>query len=70
MLVSDLHERNIMRDRDGNPTIIDALIGPISHGSRQRLAWLRDAVEDAQDRRKGLPVKIRGGLVAAPDDEL
>lgn len=34
MLVSDLHERNIMRDRDGNPTIIDALIGPISHGSR------------------------------------
>jgi len=26
MLVSDLHERNIMRDRDGFPTIIDALL--------------------------------------------
>lgn len=37
---------------------------------QQRLAWLRDAVEDAQLRRKGLPVKIRGGLVAAPDEEL
>jgi hypothetical protein len=36
----------------------------------RHLAWLRDAVEDAQLRRKGLPVKIRGGLVASPDEEL
>lgn len=70
LLVSDLHERNIMRDRDGHPTIIDALLGSVSHASKQRLAWLRDAVDDAQLRRKGLPVKIRGGLVAAPDEEL
>ena len=70
MLVSDLHERNIMRDRDGHPTIIDALLGSVSHASKRHLAWLRDAVEDAQARRKGLPVKIRGGLVAAPDEEL
>jgi hypothetical protein len=66
----DLHERNIMRDRDGHPTIIDALLGSVSHASKRHLAWLRDAVEDAQARRKGLPVKIRGGLVAAPDEEL
>ena len=51
-------------------TIIYALLGSVSHASKQRLAWLRDAVEDAQLRRKGLPVKIRGGLVAAPDEEL
>jgi hypothetical protein len=70
MLLSDLHERNIMRDRDGFPTIIDALLGPVSHASKQRLAWLRDAVEDARDRRKGLPVKVRGGLVPSPDEEL
>jgi hypothetical protein len=40
------------------------------YASKQRLAWLRDAVEEAQVRRKGLPVKIRGGLVTAPDEEL
>jgi hypothetical protein len=42
----------------------------VSHASKKRLALLRDAVEDAQLRRKGLLVKIRGDLVAAPDEEL
>lgn len=53
-----------------SPTIIDALLGSVTHASKQSLAWLRDAVEDAHLRRKGLPVMIRGGLVAAPDEEL
>jgi len=69
MLVSDLHERNIMIDGDGRPTIIDALLGSVSHVAKQ-LPWLSDAIEDAQDFRKGLPVKVRGGLIEAPDDEL
>lgn len=70
MLVSDLHDRNIMIDGDGNPTIIDALLGSISHVSRHALPWLSDAIEDAQDFRKGLPVRVRGGLIESPDDEL
>ncbi len=53
-LVSDLHSRNIMRDREGNPTIIDALIGPVFPNVLRRLAWLRHAVEDAEYRRNGL----------------
>ena len=34
-LISDLHHRNIMRDREGNPTIIDALIGPFANSPAQ-----------------------------------
>jgi hypothetical protein len=52
-LISDLHHRNIMRDREGNPTIIDALIGPVPPAARRKLAWLRNAVEDAEDARCG-----------------
>ncbi len=52
-LISDLHDRNIMRDREGNPTIIDALIGPIPPTALRKLAWLRNAVEDAEDVRCG-----------------
>ncbi len=57
-LISDLHHRNIMRDREGNPTIIDALIGPVEEDAKRKLAWLRDAVEDAESIRHGRePVK-------------
>jgi hypothetical protein len=52
-LISDLHHRNIMRDREGNPTIIDALIGPVSEPAQRKLAWLRNTVEDAEDLRCG-----------------
>lgn len=52
-LVSDLHVRNIMRDRDGNPTIIDALIGPVLSSARRKLAWLNHALEDAEALRHG-----------------
>jgi hypothetical protein len=52
-LISDLHNRNIMRDREGNPTIIDALIGPVPPAAWRKLTWLRNAVEDAEDARCG-----------------
>jgi hypothetical protein len=51
-LVGDLHERNIMRDQDGIPTIIDALIGPVPQAAIKELRWLREAVEDAQALRE------------------
>ena len=42
-----------MRDREGNPTIIDALIGPVPPTAQRKLAWLRNAVDDAEDVRYG-----------------
>ncbi|MDB6076309.1 MAG: hypothetical protein JWO82_56, partial [Akkermansiaceae bacterium] len=70
-LVSDLHNRNIMRDREGKPTIIDALTGPVDGEALRQLAWLRNGVEDAEDRRCGRPKRKRlafGDDVA--DDDL
>jgi hypothetical protein len=70
-LVSDLHNRNIMRDREGHPTIIDALTGPVPDTALRKLAWLRNGVEDAADRRNGHPRRQRlafGENVA--DDDL
>lgn len=58
-LVSDLHNRNIMRDREGRPTIIDALTGPVPPDAMRQLAWLRNGVEDAEDRRHGRPKRKR-----------
>ncbi len=58
-LISDLHHRNIMRDREGNPTILDALIGPVPATALRKLAWLRNAVDDAEDVRCGRELKKR-----------
>lgn len=69
-LVGDLHERNIMRDADGRPTIIDALIGPVPPLALRQLHWLREAVEDAEALRQGLPLKQRKGFGDVADDEL
>lgn len=51
-LVGDLHERNIMRDVNGNPTIIDALVGQITQTSRRELPWLDAACREALQFRK------------------
>ena len=69
-LVSDLHDRNIMRDADGNPTIIDALIGPVPPEAVRRLKWLRDAVEDARALREGKPLEKRQRFEDVDDDSL
>jgi hypothetical protein len=68
-LVSDLHHRNIMRDREGNPTIIDALIGPAPPAAQRKLAWLRDAIHDAQDVRLGRPLRKRFRFGDDTDDD-
>ena len=68
-LISDLHLRNIMRDREGNPTIIDALIGPVPPNALRKLAWLRDAVEDAEFVRRGHEPKTRLRFGDNTDDD-
>ena len=47
-LVADLHNRNIMRDQNDAPTIIDALIGPVTPAAYLKLRWLQDQVADAK----------------------
>lgn len=68
-LISDLHPRNIMRDREGNPTIIDALIGPVPLFAERKLAWLRNAVEDAEDIRYGREPRNRLRFGDGTDDD-
>ncbi len=69
-LVGDLHERNIMRDPDGTPTIIDALIGPVPPVALKELRWLREAVEDAQALRENRPAQQRPRFEDVDDDSL
>jgi len=47
-LVGDLHERNVMRDANGDPTIIDALLGEVTAAARRELSWLATACEEAR----------------------
>ena len=47
-LVADLHNRNIMRDQADAPTIIDALIGPVTPAAFIKLQWLQAQVADAK----------------------
>jgi hypothetical protein len=69
-LVGDLHERNIMRDQDGTPTIIDALIGPVPPAALKELRWLREATEDAQALRENQPAPQRQRFEDVDDDSL
>jgi hypothetical protein len=69
-IVGDLHERNIMRDAHGNPTIIDALVGAVSPAMVKELQWLSDAIEDAQALREGKPLPKRKAFEDVNDDEL
>jgi hypothetical protein len=69
-LVSDLHQRNIMRDSDRTPTIIDALIGPVPSAALERLTWLQHAVEDAQALREGRDLPKRKRFEDVDDDLL
>jgi hypothetical protein len=69
-LVGDLHERNIMRDQDGTPTIIDALIGPVPSVALKELRWLREATEDAQALRLNRPAQQRLRFEDVDDDSL
>lgn len=69
-LVSDLHKGNIMRDGSDSPTIIDALTGLIPPLAYQHLQAVREAVEDARDRREGRPIRQRRRFDDVADSEL
>lgn len=69
-LIDDLHERNIMRSIENQPTIIDALVGSVTPLALRKLNWLRNACEDSRCLRLGIPLKKRSGLDDVDDDEL
>ena len=69
-LIDDLHERNIMRSGEGEPTIIDALVGPVTPMAFRKLKWLRDACQDAECLRMGRPLPERKGFSDVDDDSL
>lgn len=51
-LVGDLHERNIMRDANGSPTIVDALVGEVTAEACRDLPWHNAARADAESFRE------------------
>ncbi len=69
-LVSDLHEFNIMRSFNEEPTVIDALIGEVTPEVRAHHSWLVAAEIQAQKFRE--LGREPGGLLQIPesDDEL
>jgi len=69
-LIDDLHERNIMRSAENEPTIIDALVGSVTPLAFRKLSWLRNACEDARWLREGKPLPIRQGFEDVEDDLL
>lgn len=69
-LLGDLHERNIMRNNHGEPTIIDALVGRIDSSVLRQIRNLAIAVNDARCLRLDLPLPERQLFDDVNDDEL
>ena len=69
-IMSDLHPGNIMREPDGQPCIIDALLAPIAPGLIETDRLLREAVEDARAWREDRPRKGGDPFAFVSDDEL
>lgn len=69
-IIGDLHPRNIMRDGDGKPTIIDALVAPVPPFFFRGHRWLRDSSADARALRLGLPPPERKLFDDVNDEEL
>lgn len=68
-IVCDLHNGNIMRNRENAPTIIDALVGPLPSEVFGKLAWAREASEDSRALRLGLPPVKRLKFGEGVDDD-
>lgn len=68
-IICDLHNRNIMRDRDGHAVIIDALIGEVNDYDRARIPWLEAAAKDAKHFRETGEIP-RDTFGDVDDDEL
>jgi hypothetical protein len=57
-IICDLHNGNVMKDRERRATIIDALIGPLPTEALEKFRWAREIREDCQTLRLGkIPAK-------------
>ena len=69
-LIGDLHKGNIMRDVEGRPTIIDALVGYLPPYVLKELPWLNIAANDAKIFRETGQPPLRSLFDDVDDDEL
>jgi hypothetical protein len=69
-LLSDLHEKNILRLQDGTPTIIDALTGPLPDYYINLHPKLADAAHRARALARGEDVPPDNPFENVSDDEL
>lgn len=69
-LLGDLHQGNIMRDADGQPTVIDALIGCIPTAAQNAMAQLHKAVVEAREMRQGTRTVPSDLFDGVNDDDL
>lgn len=69
-LVADLHDRNIMRDAENCPTIIDALTGAVPPSFIDRFRPLAEAIQDAKELREGRVPVVRKSFGDLVDAEL
>jgi len=69
-LLGDLHRGNVMRDEDGVPTIIDALIGQVPTSALGSLPALSKAVQEAREMREGTRTRASDLFDGVNDDDL
>lgn len=69
-VMSDLHSGNIMREPDGNPCIIDALLAPLPPSMIAKNRLLSESVEDARVFRETGVLPKRKAFDDVHDDEL
>ncbi len=69
-IVSDLHPGNIMREPDGSPCIIDALLAPLPPAMIRSDRYLEQAVAEARAWRLGLPRPSDDPFELVRDDDL
>jgi len=69
-IMSDLHQGNVMRDAQGQPTIIDALLAPLPPALIKGSRLLAEHVEDAMTLRHGLPLAGRKAFDDVKDEDL
>lgn len=69
-IMSDLHQGNIMRDANGHPTIIDALLAPLPPELVKSNRLLFEHVEDARAARLGHALPVRKAFEDVNDADL
>lgn len=69
-VLSDLHSRNVMKDANGKPCIIDALLSPLPPGLISTDRLLTEAVEDARSWRKTGVLPKRKAFEDVNNDDL